>query len=450
MHLHEAASALEASAVGADVEFTVVATDSRNLPAGSLFVALRGERYDGHAYAAKALEMGAAAVMVETGAGLDVSPAIVVKDSRLALGQLAAWHRMSLPARVMAITGSNGKTTVKEMLAAILTAEAGEAAVLATSGNFNNEIGMPLTLLRLAPQHRYAVLEMGMNHPGELTYLSRLARPDAALVNNALRAHLEGLGSVEAVARAKGEIYGGLKHDGVALINADDPHADLWRNMADGRRIVTFGVERGDVRADYELREFGAELTLHTPAGALATVLNVPGLHNVRNAVAAAAAAYVMDIPPASIARGLAAFAGVKGRLQVHPCILGARLIDDTYNANPDSVAAAIAVLAAQPGTRILVLGDMGELGPGTADLHREIGVAAQQAGIDRLLCLGEQSMQAAAAFGPGAMHFERIEELLAEIEVALATDVTVLVKGSRFMKMERVVQSFLESQACS
>jgi UDP-N-acetylmuramoyl-tripeptide--D-alanyl-D-alanine ligase len=450
MRLHEAASALEASAVGPDVEFTVVATDSHKLPAGSLFVALRGERYDGHAYAAKAIEQGAAAVMVEASAGLDVSPAILVKDSRLALGQLAAWHRMNLPARVMAITGSNGKTTVKEMLAAILNAEAGADAVLATSGNFNNEIGMPLTLLRLQPQHRYAVLEMGMNHPGELTYLSRLARPDAALVNNALRAHLEGLGSVEAVARAKGEIYTGLKHDGVALINADDPHADLWREMADGRRVLTFGLGQGDVRADYKLLEYGAELTLHTPAGSVATTLAVPGLHNVRNAVAAAAAAHVLDVSLAGIASGLAAYAGTKGRLQVHPCILGARLIDDTYNANPDSVAAAIAVLAAQPGSRILVLGDMGELGPDAAELHREIGAMAKQAGVDRLLCLGELSRMAVEAFGAGAMYFERIEELLAEIEQALGPEVTVLVKGSRFMKMERVVQSFLEGHTCS
>ncbi|MDD5365755.1 MAG: UDP-N-acetylmuramoyl-tripeptide--D-alanyl-D-alanine ligase [Gallionellaceae bacterium] len=450
MRLHEAASALQASAVGPDVEFTVVSTDSRSLPAGALFVALRGDRFDGHAYAAKVLEQGAAAVMVETSAGLDVAPAIVVKDSRLALGQLAAWHRMALPARVVAITGSNGKTTVKEMLAAILNGHAGEAAVLATRGNFNNEIGMPLTLLRLTPEHRYAVLEMGMNHPGELTYLSRLARPDVALVNNALRAHLEGLGTVEAVAHAKGEIYLGLRHDGIALINADDPHADLWRGMADGRRIVSFGVERGDVRADYRLLESGAELTLHTPAGDVQAVLNVPGLHNVRNAVAAAACAWVMDVPLAGIAKGLAEFSGVKGRLQAHPCILGARLIDDTYNANPDSVAAAIAVLAARKGRRILVLGDMGELGPESSGLHREIGATARQAGIDRLLCLGEQTVQTVAAFGPGAMHFERIEELLAEIEVALAPEVTVLVKGSRFMKMERVVQSFIESQACS
>lgn len=450
MRLHEAASALQASAVGPDVEFDAVSTDSRNLPAGALFVALRGPRFDGHAYAAEVLARGAAAVMVEAAAGLDVSPAIVVRDSRLALGRLAAWHRSQMPARVVAITGSNGKTTVKEMLAAMLTAHAGAGAVLATRGNLNNDIGMPLTLLGLTPTHRYAVLEMGMNHPGEMEYLSDLARPDVALVNNALRAHLEGLGSVEAVARAKGEIYSGLQPDGVALVNADDPHAGLWRGMAAGRRVVGFGLAAGDVRADYRLDGDGAALTLHTPAGDIAATLHVPGLHNVRNAVAAAAAAWALGVPAAAIAAGLDAFAGVRGRLQVHPCILGAHLIDDTYNANPDSVAAAIAVLAARKGHRILVLGDMGELGPEAAALHREIGATAKQAGIDRLLCLGELTRHSVAAFGPGAMHFERIEELLAEIEVALGPDTTVLVKGSRFMKMERVVQSFLESQACS
>jgi UDP-N-acetylmuramoyl-tripeptide--D-alanyl-D-alanine ligase len=450
MRLHEVAQALNARAVGPDVEFDAVSTDSRNLPQGALFVALKGERFDGHRFAAQALAEGAAAVMVAGDAGLEVSPAIVVQDTRLALGQLAAWHRSRMPAKVLAVTGSNGKTTVKEMLSAILKVAAGEAAVLATTGNLNNDIGMPLTLLRLTPAHRYAVLEMGMNHPRELDYLSRLARPDAALVNNALRAHLEGLGTVEAVARAKGEIYVGLKDGGVALVNADDAHAALLRELADGHRVIGFGLEHGDVRADCTLHDFSSELTLHTPAGDVQAVINVPGLHNVRNAVAAAAMAQAAGVSLPDIAQGLAAYAGVKGRLQPHPCILGARLIDDTYNANPDSVAAAIAVLAAQKGTRILVLGDMGELGADAAELHREIGATAKQAGIDRLLCLGDLSVSAVRAFGPGAMHFERIEELLAEVETALGQDVTVLVKGSRFMQMERVVKSFVESHVCS
>ena len=453
MKLHEAAHALSATAVGVDVEFTRVETDTRKLTPGCLFVALRGANFDGHAFAAKALEQGAAAVMVEAGAELTVAPALVVKDTRIALGRLAAWHRECMPAKLAAITGSNGKTTVKEMLAAICQAEVGEAAVLATQGNLNNDIGMPLTLLRLTPDHRYAVIEMGMNHPGELSYLTQLARPDVALVNNALRAHLEGLGSVEAVARAKGEIYEGLKEDGVAILNADDAHAGLWREMNVGREILGFGFDaQAEVRIDPAP---GDTLRLHTAHGAIEAQLQVPGDHNRRNAAAAAAAALALGIPPVAIARGLSTYAGTKGRLQTHACMMGATLIDDTYNANPDSVLAAVGVLAARPGTRILVLGDMGELGPDAPALHREVGEKAKAAGIDRLFCLGEMSINTVQGYGQGstpnaAMHFERIEELLAEIEQALGPDVTVLVKGSRFMQMERVVKSFQEAHVCS
>jgi UDP-N-acetylmuramoyl-tripeptide--D-alanyl-D-alanine ligase len=453
MRLHEAADAIGATAQGADGEFSGVSTDSRSLPPGCLFIALRGERFDGHTFVEQALAQGAAAVMVADDydtAHLAPHSVLVVDDTRLALGRLAAWQRRRMPAKLLAITGSNGKTTVKEMVAAIASAHAGPDAVLATAGNFNNDIGMPLTLLRLAPSHQFAVIEMGMNHPGELDYLSRLAQPDVALVNNALRAHLEGLGSVAAVARAKGEIYNGLKPDGIALYNADDPNADIWRALTEGKSRIGFGLAQGEVRADCRLRALGADLNLHTPAGTVEISLQVPGEHNARNAVAAAAAAQALGIPLEAIARGLASFNGVKGRLQSHACILGARLIDDTYNANPDSVTAAIRVLAAQSGTRLLVLGDMGELGANAAQLHTEIGLEARQAGIDRLLCLGEMSLNAAEAFGAGAMHFERIEELLAEVENALAPGITVLVKGSRFMKMERVVKSLQETQTCS
>ncbi|MCP5278657.1 MAG: UDP-N-acetylmuramoyl-tripeptide--D-alanyl-D-alanine ligase [Thiobacillus sp.] len=465
MKLHEAAHALSATAVGVDVEFTRVETDTRKLTPGCLFVALKGANFDGHAFAAKALEQGAAAVMVEAGAELTIAPALVVKDTRLALGRLAAWHRERMPARLAAITGSNGKTTVKEMLAAICQAEAGDTAVLATRGNLNNDIGMPLTLLGLTPAHRYAVIEMGMNHPGELSYLTRLARPDVALVNNALRAHLEGLGSVEAVARAKGEIYEGLKAGGVAILNADDAHAGLWRKMNQGRQVMSFGFDaQADVRilgsGEWEVgngKTIGTAppptsyfpLALDTPLGRVETALQVPGDHNFRNAAAAAAAALALGIQPVAIAQGLAAYAGTKGRLQTHACLMGATLIDDTYNANPDSVLAAVGVLAARPGTRMLVLGDMGELGPDAPALHREVGEKAKAAGIDRLLCLGEMSVNTVQGFGEGAMYFERIEELLAEIEQALGPDVSVLVKGSRFMQMERVVKSFVETHLC-
>jgi UDP-N-acetylmuramoyl-tripeptide--D-alanyl-D-alanine ligase len=438
MRLHEAAQALNAAAVGADVAITAISTDTRNLPAGCLFVALKGPRFDGHSFAAKALEQGAAAVMVQADAGLSVSPALVVDDTLRALGRLAAWQRSRMPAKIAAITGSNGKTTVKEMLAAILAAAAGEDAVLATAGNLNNNIGAPLTLLRLTPQHRYAAIEMGMNHPGEIAYLTQIARPDVALVNNALRAHLEGLGSVEAIARAKGEIYAGLNEGGIAIVNADDAFAEYWRGLAGNHRVLSFGfAEAADVRI-----QAGA---LATPAGRIEINLRVPGEHNIRNAAAAATLALALGVSNDAIQRGLAAYTGTKGRLQTHACILGATLIDDTYNANPDSVLAAIQVLAARPGRRILVLGDMGELGPEAAELHREVGERASKAGIDRLLCLGEMSINAVQGFGQGAMHFERIEELLAEIECALGPDVSVLVKGSRFMQMERVVKSFVE-----
>ena len=447
MRLHEAAHALSATAVGVDVEFTCVETDTRKLTPGCLYVALKGANFDGHAFAARALEQGAAAVMVAAGAALTVAPALVVDDTRLALGRLAAWHRARMPAKLAAITGSNGKTTVKEMLAAICKAEAGDEAVLATQGNLNNDIGMPLTLLGLTPAHRYAVIEMGMNHPGELAYLTQLAHPDVALVNNALRAHLEGLGSVEAIARAKGEIYVGLKEDGVAVLNADDPHAGLWREMNQGRATLSFGFDaHAEVRIDAAP---GEALRLHTAHGAIEAELQVPGDHNRRNAAAAAAAAMALGIPPVAIVRGLAAYTGTKGRLQTHACLMGATLIDDTYNANPDSVLAAVGVLAARSGTRLLVLGDMGELGDDAPALHREVGEQAKAAGIHRLLCLGELSLHTVQGFGPGAMHFERIEELLAEIEQALGPDVTVLVKGSRFMKMERVVKSFMEANVC-
>ncbi len=447
--LAEVAQAIGAQAVGDDVGFERVETDTRRLAPGCLFVALKGERYDGHAFIDEAMAKGAAAVMIDAAhaSPLPPHPSLIVEDTRLALGRLACWHRGRMPARILAVTGSNGKTTVKEMTAAILRAAAGEAAVLATEGNLNNDIGVPLTLLRLTPAHRYGVIEMGMNHAGELAYLTRLARPDVALVNNAQRAHLQGLTTVDAVARAKGEIYEGLAAEGIALVNGDDPHADLWLELNAGRRILRFGLgPEADVRAEYELLPEGARLHLHTPQGLIDTQLAVPGLHNVRNAAAAAAAALALGATPASIAQGLAAYRGVKGRLQVHPCILGARLIDDTYNANPDSVGAAIQVLAALPGRRILVLGDMGELGAGAAELHREIGRQAKAAGIDRLLALGELSVNAVQGFGPGAMHFERIEELLAEIENLLAPGVTVLVKGSRFMQMERVVKGFAET----
>jgi len=456
MRLSEAARAIPAVLRGEDRVFEAVSTDTRELVPQALFVALKGARYDGHDFLAQAADADAAAAMVEDpGSGIrDMGksfPLLVVENTRLGLGSLAAYWRNKFSMPLVALTGSNGKTTVKEMLASILreavNAESRiphpESGVLATRGNLNNDIGVPLTLLELRQGHRYAVIEMGMNHAGEIRYLARLAAPDVALVNNAGPAHIEFFASVEAIARAKGEIFEGLKPGGTAVINADDRHAGLWRELAGGRRIVEFGIEHpAAVSARYALRWLESEIVVRTPQGEAQAVLKAPGLHNVRNALAASAAAVALQVPAPAIAQGLARFSGIKGRLQKKAGLNGATLIDDTYNANPESMRAAISVLAQAPGEKLLVLGDMGELGPGAPELHAEVGRFAREQGVDRLLALGEASVHAARAFGTGAGHFTRIEDLLAEAENALEPGVTVLVKGSRFMQMERVVQS--------
>jgi UDP-N-acetylmuramoyl-tripeptide--D-alanyl-D-alanine ligase len=448
MRLSEAAAMLGVPSNGPDTEVLRVSTDSRSLQPGDLFIALRGEKYDGGAFAAQALRQGAAGVVLDAGQAPDITAAIRVDDTRLALGRLAAAWRARFLLPVVAITGSNGKTTVKEMLAAILRAEVGsDAAVLSTEGNLNNDIGLPLMLLRLRAQHQFAVLEMGMNHVGEIDTLTRLAHPDVALVNNAMSAHIGLLGSVEAIARAKGEIFNGLTNAGIAVFNADDPHAGLWREMNARRSVIDFGLKQpAAVRGRYESTEFGTALTLTLPNATLDITLQVPGEHNVMNALAAAAAAFTLDVSYRNIVAGLSGFTGVKGRLQKKAALYGSTFIDDTYNANPDSVKAALAVLAQQPGRKILVLGDMGELGADAAAMHAQIGLAARAAGIERLLALGELSRETVSAFGAGAMHFERIQELLAELENELTPETTVLVKGSRFMQMERVVQSFMDA----
>jgi UDP-N-acetylmuramoyl-tripeptide--D-alanyl-D-alanine ligase len=448
MRLAEAATMLGVPCNSADAEVLRVSTDSRSIQPGDLFIALRGEKFDGGNYAAQALKQGAVGVVLDHTQAPDIATAIRVDDTRLALGKLAAaWrNRFSLP--VVAITGSNGKTTVKEMLAAILREEAGsESAVLNTEGNLNNDIGLPLMLLRLREAHRYAVLEMGMNHAGEIDTLTRLARPDVAVINNALTAHIGFLGSVENIARAKGEIFNGLSDTGIAVFNADDAHAWLWREANVQHRVIDFGLtQTATVRGRYQPTDFGAALSLMLPDATLEIELQVPGAHNVMNALAAAAAAFALGVSHRSMVAGLSAFTGIKGRLQKKPALHGSTFIDDTYNANPDSVKAALAVLAQQSGKKILVLGDMGELGADAAAMHAQTGLAARAAGVNKLLALGELTQETVGAFGAGAMHFERIQELLAELENELTPDTTVLVKGSRFMQMERVVQSFIDA----
>lgn len=456
MLLSQAAQALDGKLVGPDVEFAAVSSDSRAIAPGDLFVALRGENFDGAKFVAGAAKSGAVAALVNRGSEINSQesgiPLLLVEDTRLALGWLAAHWRAQLAVPMVAVTGSNGKTTVKEMLASILCEAAGSAeAVLATQGNLNNDIGMPLTLLKLRKQHRYAVIEMGMNHPGEIAYLTRLAHPDVAIINNAASAHLAGLGSVEAVAHAKGEILEGLPDRGTAVINADDVYAPLWRRLAGTHAVIGFGLEKeASVRAQWKPQGNGGVIEVATPQGNFSAALQVPGAHNARNALAAAAAALALHISLPAIAAGLEKFTGVSGRLQRKAALHGAVLIDDSYNANPASVHAALKVLTEASGRKILVLGDMGELGPSAERLHSEIGAEARQLGVDKLLALGELTARAVREFGKGARHFKRIEDLLAMLDKELSAGDTVLVKGSRFMRMERVVRHCTQGEnAC-
>jgi UDP-N-acetylmuramoyl-tripeptide--D-alanyl-D-alanine ligase len=451
MTLAAAASAVSAVLHGADRPFSGVSTDTRTLAAGELFVALKGDRFDAHDHLAEAAAQGAAGALVARRQPVDIAQ-LEVADTRLALGRLAAVWRARFAVPCVAVTGSNGKTTTKELLAAILRRQ---GAVLVTEGNLNNDIGVPQTLFRLGAGHRCAVIEMGANHAGEIAYLCTLARPDVALVTMAGPAHLEGFGSLGGVARAKGEIFQGLAGRGTAVVNADDAHAPLWRGLAAAARILDFGFASGAaVRAEDLVQRplgEGSTFTLVTPEGRAPIALPLDGRHNVMNALAAAAAAVALGVPLAEIAAGLASCAGVKGRLQLKTGVNGLVVVDDTYNANPASLEAALAVLALRPGRRWLLLGDMGELGPDGAELHREAGRIAKRLGIERLLTLGELSTLADETFGAGAAHFASCEEAIAAIRESAAPDVTLLVKGSRFMRLERVVAALdaREHRAC-
>jgi UDP-N-acetylmuramoyl-tripeptide--D-alanyl-D-alanine ligase len=437
MRLAEAAGALGGRASGADAQFTGVSSDSRGLRAGDLFVALRGERFDGHAFLAAAAKANAAAAMVDRDyRGEYPLPVLIVADTRRSLGDLARYWRARFSPALVAIVGSNGKTTVKEMLAAILRRHAGEESVLSTQGNLNNDIGLPLTLLGLRHAHRWCAIELGMNHKGEIAYLAGITRPTVALVNNAQREHLEFMRSVEEVAAENGSVYDALPADGIAVVNADDGHAAFFRRAAGGRRVVDFGLDTpAAVTGSYTLKGLSSELRLRTPSGEAEATLAIPGVHNVRNALAAAACAFSVNVPVKTIGEGLSAFRPYTGRLQVKRSAHGATVIDDSYNANPDSVRAAIDILAASPAPTALVLGDMGEVGERGAEFHREVGEYARSRGVSQLLVLGEATRHAVEAFGAGAQHFPAPEALIAALQAK-----TILVKGSRFMKMERVV----------
>jgi UDP-N-acetylmuramoyl-tripeptide--D-alanyl-D-alanine ligase len=445
MTLAQAHALLPGSVLVGDgtIRFERVHSDTRTLRPGDLFVALRGERFDGHAFLARAQAAGAVAALAETGLGPATLPGLQVGDTLAALQQLAAAWRARFHLPLIAVTGSNGKTTVTQMIAAILGAWHGKG-MLATVGNLNNHIGVPLTLLRLRQDdetwHRAAVLELGMNHPGEIALLARLAAPTVALVNNAQREHQEFMASVEAVARENGCVIAALGAGGTAVIPADDAHTPLWRTLAGRRRVLSFATTgAADVTASaaWQARSTCWTMTLHTPAGDVETTLYQAGRHNLHNALAATAGALAAGAPLAAVAQGLAGFLPVSGRSQTLALRLGGRevtLIDDSYNANPDSVLAAIDVLASLPAPRWLLLGDMGEVGAMGPAFHAEVGAHARRQGIEQVWAAGALCSHVGAD-----RHFTTVAALLQALGEAPPA-ASVLVKGSRFMQMEQVV----------
>ena len=453
-----AARAIDGALRGPNAWFSGVSTDSRSLASGDLFVAIKGDKFDGHDFVSQAFDRGAAAAIVAVDRAAELSAAmrnaaagtmLCVADPIKALGRLAKFWRRRFSLPVVGIVGSNGKTTVKEMTAAILRAEFGAEKVLATVGNLNNEIGLPLTLLRLRPMHASAAIEIGMNHPGETATLCAIAQPTIGVINNAQREHQEFMKSVADVAAEHASVLAALPDDGCAVVNADDDFAVFWREIvarrkADGASLVVrdFGLRApAVVSARCDTRAGGSSVEVTTPEGAATFELKIPGRHNVSNALAAIAAATAAGARIGAAANALTAFRPIRGRLHTCVGISGATIIDDTYNANPDSVKAAIAVLANAAGAKWLVLGDMGEVGNQGPAFHREIGEYARAAGVDRLLAVGELATHAVAAFGAGGQHYADQDSLVDELNAVLERGTTVLVKGSRFMKMERVVE---------
>lgn len=438
--LSNIASQLDTPLHGKDSQFIGISTDTRTLTQGSLYIAIQGEHFDGHNFLAEAAKKGAAGAIVNRKVDCDL-PQIVVSDTILALGTIAGKWRDQFSLPLVGVTGSNGKTTLKNMIATIFRAACGnENAVLATEGNLNNNIGLPLNLVRLNQQHRYAVLEMGMNHFGEIDYLTYLAKPSVAIINNAAEAHLEGLNDVAGVAKAKGEIFSGLSANGCAILNRDDAHFDYWRGLVDGKKYLTFGLNHpADVTATIAANN---QITLKTPQGETTFTLPLLGRHNVMNALAATAAALAVGIDLVTIRKGLENIKPAPGRMNQYALANGVTLIDDTYNANPFSLDAAVQTLASCAGTKILVLGDMKELGPDAKDFHFKSGEKIRAAGIDYLFTFGNLSAAATDAFG-STTHFTDKEKLLAALN-PLLKNTTVLIKGSRSMHMETIVNGIM------
>ena len=434
---------------GRDLAIDEVTSDTRKITAGCLFVALKGERFDAHDFAQQAKQAGAGALLVSRQLACDL-PQVVVKDTRLAFGELAAWVRQQVPARVVALTGSSGKTSVKEMTAAILS-QCGNT--LYTAGNLNNDIGVPMTLLRLTKEHRYAVIELGANHQGEIAWTVSLTRPEAALVNNLAAAHLEGFGSLAGVAKAKGEIFTGLPENGIAILNADNNDWLNWQSVIGARKVWRFSPNAANsdfTASQIHITSHGTEFTLQTPQGSVDVLLPLPGRHNIANALAAASLAMAVGADLNAVKAGLAQLQAVPGRLFPITLAENQLLLDDSYNANVGSMTAAVQVLSEMPGYRVLVVGDMAELGTESEACHRQVGEAAKAAGLDRVLSTGVLSAEISRASGVGehlsdkASLVARLRELTAEHKI-----ITILVKGSRSAAMEEVVRALQENGTC-
>lgn len=442
MTLFEAAAILGINVAPRDISFTGLSIDSRTIRDNNLFVAIPGTRVDGHLFLDDAKRAGAAAALVSKPVDSSL-PQLIVDDVAVAMGKLAKAWRNQFQTPLIAVTGSNGKTTLKNMIASILTAacHGNEKHVLANKGTYNNHLGLPLTLAELNTQHRYGVIEMGMNHFGEIAYLTKIAHPSVAVITNAAPSHLEGVGDLSGVARAKAEIFQGLSPRGVAVLNRDDTFFSFWREQIGQRQLITFGFhEDADVRALADKNM----MHLQTSQGSITINLPLLGKHNVMNALAATAAALALDIHMLPIKTGLETIRPVSGRLELHELPNGANVIDDTYNANPLSLNAAIDTLMNFAGKKILVLGDMKELGPTSKSIHHAAGIAIRKAGIDYLFTFGELSAITAEAFGEGGFHFNEQTKLVAALKPLLCNQTTILVKGSRSMHMENVVSALV------
>ena len=452
MMMSQIAEALDAQLHGDDVMITGVSKNTRDIHAGDLYVALKGERFDGHQFVAEASLSGAAGALVSDSQSVDV-PQVQVDDTRIALGRLAAYWRTKFTGKMIGITGSNGKTSVKEMCRKILADYAGASEVLSTKGNLNNDIGLPMMLLELTEQHQFAVIEMGANHVGEIDYLASIARPDVAIVTNAGPAHLEGFGSLENIAKAKAEIYKGLSGSGVAVVNLDDAFSSLWIDYCSeysaGKSVITFSMldDSADIYAKLTADNC---YQIITPNDRAELLLKVPGKHNVMNALAAIAATLSLEVPLQDIVTSLSEFENIQGRLTVLNAEAGFRVIDDSYNANPLSVSAAIDVLADMQADTVLVLGDMAELGEDAERLHGEMGDKAKSAGIKALYATGKLSENTVNAFGENGLYFKDKKSLIKALNKNLTSNDVVLIKGSRSAAMEEVVEQILTRQTGS